>query len=235
MRSRISRLIFILAAGLFLMALVAGAAQAAHREPSETKTWLDISFNKKVAKKTKVTLTQHLRWDDLFGQFQLFAPEFSVRQKLHSWWRIEGGYRYQRERDNGGLFQHRHRVFANSRFRLKTSAAAMELRLQWQEETRHELDDGASRRHVLRTRAKLQINTWKDFKPYTSAEIYHRLDDDEGEMAAGILTKLRLTLGAKYESGPVEYDLRYLLVVPLHEDQDPLQHVLRIGMGFDLP
>ena len=217
------------------LAIAASSAVAADRDPSESASWLDLSARAKLAPGTGLTLTQILRWDDSFDQLGVIAPELSLRQRLRSWWRIEGGYRYMRERDNDGLFQHRHRAFANTRFRVRTSAATLELRVQWQEEFRHELDDGTPRRHVLRTRAKMKARGSSGITPYASLEAFHRLDGGDDDVPSGTRTKMRFVAGAEWGRGPVEYNARYLLVVPVHEDTDPLRHVVSFGMRFDLP
>ena len=220
---------------LAFLSFASDTAHAADRDPAESGSWLDLSARAKVSRGTSATLTQHLRWDGMIERLDLIAPEATVRHRLRSWWRIEGGYRYLRERDSDEIFQHRHLAFANSRFRVRTSLTALELRMQWQEEFRHELDDGTPRRHFLRTRSKLTLQKLRTITPYASLEAYHRLDSDDDDVSSGTLTKLRAILGAEWSHGSLDYNARYVLVVPVHEDRDPLQHIVSVGVGFDLP
>ena len=119
---------------LSVLLVAAAVAPAAERDDAESGTWLDLSARARIVRGTTAMFTQGVRWDELLGRPLLYAPELSVPHRLKRRWRVEGGYRYQRERDNGGLFQHRHRIFANTRFRTRTDAATLELRVQWQEE-----------------------------------------------------------------------------------------------------
>ena len=150
------------------------------------------------------------------------------------WWQLEAGYRYEYERDNDAVFQDRSRIFASTRFSTKFRPATLELRLQWQKESRSEQDDGTPTRHHMRTRMRAKLRRIPTVNPYASVEMFHRLDGADEDVPAGTFQKWRLGLGVEWQRGPVELDACYYLVSPTHDPQDPTRHVLTLGLRFDL-
>lgn len=237
-RARRTRLTVLL---LSMMALAPWTrpAHAADREPSGNETWIEISTRAKIARRTQLTMALNLRWAESRGwakslgqNNKLIAPEVSVRRRLASWWRMETGYRCLYKRNNDDVFKDRHRIFTNTRFRAKNKLAALELRIQWQKEFRDELDNGTPQRHFLRTRAKASLRIFDEVTPFVSAEIYHRLDGNDARYPEGTLTKLRASAGAGWQVGRWDVGARYMLVVPIKEDTDPLTHVVGLELLF---
>ena len=148
------------AAGLVgSLLLLADPALTQTTDPSSAQLWTDVGLRLKLSKKVSTTFTQQFRFDDNMSRNYLVAPELTLRYKLQDWWHLEGGYRYEYERDNDAVFQDRYRVFANTRFSTRCKPATLELRLQWQEQYRKELDDGTPSRHILRTRVKAKLRS----------------------------------------------------------------------------
>ncbi|MCP4574023.1 MAG: DUF2490 domain-containing protein [bacterium] len=214
--------------------LPAGVAWGETRDPAESELWTDAAVRLKTPLGVDATLTQHLRWNDGISRLNLVAPELALRHKTRSWLHFEAGYRYKHERDNDGLFQDRHRVFAGSRLRVATRPANLDLRVQWQQEFRAEEDDGTPRRQVLRLRAKAKLRRTGPFRPYAAVETFHRLDGADPDIPDGTLTALRWTLGVEWQRGSREYDLHYHLVSPTHDQEKAIRHVVSVGIRFDI-
>ncbi len=219
--------------GNFLL-LVAPALTQSSVPSSVTELWTDVGFRLKLPRKVSATFTQQLRFDESMSRRYLVAPEFALRCELMDWWHLEGGYRYEYERDNDAVFQDRYRIFANTRFVAKYRPASFALRIQWQEKFRRERDDGTPTRHILRTRVKAKLRRVPTVNPFASIEMFQRLDGLDKDISAGTIQKLRLGLGVEWQRGPVELTARYYLVLPTHDYEDPNRHVLSVGMRFDL-
>jgi len=223
------------AAALVVTALAwASPVQAQIPEPSSvSELWTEVALRLQLPGKLSATFTHQLRYDESMSRKYLVAPEFSLKYELMDWWRLQAGYRHEYERDNDGVFQDRNRVFANTRFIADFRPAALELRLQWQEQFRQELDDGTPTRHILRTRLKAKLNRMPVVNPYASVEIYQRLDGLAEDIPAGTTQKLRFGFGVEWQRDPVEFNARYYLVSPAHDNRDPSRHVLSLGVRFD--
>lgn len=214
--------------------LPADMARGESRDPDESELWTNIGIRVETPSGIDVTLTQNLRWNEGVSNLYLVAPEIALKYGAARWMHLETGYRYMAERDNDGLFQPRHRIFANARLRAKAGPAGFEFRTQWQEEFRDEQDDGTPRRQMLRLRAKAKLRSKGLFKPYASVESFRRLDGADPDIPEGTLTSLRWTLGVEWEWGTRELDLRYHFVSPQHDSEKAQRHVLSVGLRFDL-
>ncbi len=215
--------------------LLAGTASAQSPGPSSvSELWTEVGIRLQMPGKLSATFTHQLRYDESMSRKYLMAPEFSLKYRLMDGWHLQAGYRHEYERDNDAVFQDRYRLFTNTRFVAKYKPAAFELRFQWQEQFRQELDDGTTTRHVLRTRVKAKLRRVPVFDPYASLEMFQRLDGLDKDISAGTIQKLRLGLGAEWQRGPVEFNARYYLVLPTHDHEDPSRHILSVGVRFDL-
>ncbi len=231
---RLSRLM--IAAGFIgsILLLAAPVAAQSSDPSSVTELWTDVSFRLKMSRKVSATFTQQLRFDESMSRRYLVAPGLALRCELMDWWHLEGGYRYDYERDNDAVFQDRYRIFANTRFVAKYRPASFEFRVQWQEKFRPERDDGTPTRHILRTRVKAKLRKVPVISPYASVEMFHRVDGLDEDVSAGTFQKLRLGLGVEWQRGPIELNARYYLVSPADDTQDPTRHVLGLGLRFSL-
>ncbi len=214
--------------------LLADPALTQSTEPSSSVLWTDVGFRLKLSKKVSTTFTQQFRFDENMSRNYQVAPEIALRYELNDWWHLEGGCRYEHERDNDAVFQDRYRVFANTRFVAKYRPATLSFRIQWQEQFRHEQDDGTPTRQILRMRLKAKLRRMPTVDPYVSAEMFQRIDGSDYDVAAGTIQKLRLGLGVEWQRGPVELDARYYLVLPTDDQEDPSEHILSVGVRFNL-
>ncbi len=214
--------------------LLADPALTQTLDTSSEELWTNVSFRLKMSKKVSATFTQQIRFDENISRHYLVAPELTLRYKLMDWWHLEGGYRYEYERNNDGFFQDRYRIFTNTRFLTKFKPVALEFRLQWQKKFRQEKDDGTMTRHILRARVKAKLRKIPVVSPYTSVEMFQRLDGLDKDITAGTIQKLRFGLGVEWEHGPVEINARYYLSLPTDDPQDPTNHILSLGVRFDL-
>jgi hypothetical protein len=216
------------------LALMTNPAAAQARDPADGELWTALGLRLKMPQKLSATLTQHLRMDEGMSRLDVASSELALRYRPSGWWQIEGGYRYEREHDNDAVFQDRHRFFANTRFERKFEPLKLQLRIQWQEQLRDERDDGTPTRHILRTRAKLALRKVPGIDPYASVEIFQRLDGQDRDVPSGTVQKLRFKVGFERRIGKIELDARYGLVVPIHDERDPLRHIVSVGLRLDL-
>ncbi len=215
--------------------LLAGPALAQSTDPSSvSELWTELGIRLQMPGKLSATYTHQLRYDESMSRKYLIAPEFSIKYELMNGWHLQAGYRYEYERDNDAVFRDRYRLFANTRFVAKYQPAALELRIQWQEQFRQDEDDGTPTRHVLRTRVKAKLRRVRVLDPYASLELFQRLDGLDKDISAGTIQKLRFGLGAEWQRGPVEFNARYYLVLPTYDHEDPSRHILSVGVRFDL-
>lgn len=214
--------------------LSADPALAQSSDSSSAELWTDVGLRLKMSERVNATFTQRLRFDENMSRRYLIAPELTLRYELMDWWHLQGGYRYEYGRDNDGVFQDRYRVFANTRFLAKYKPVTLELRIQWQEKFRQEQDDGTPTRHILRTRVKAKLRRVPTVSPYASVEMFQRLDGADKDISAGTIQKWHLGFGVEWQPGPVEFNARYYLVLPTHDPQEPLRHILSVGIRFDL-
>jgi hypothetical protein len=224
-----------IAAVLFATFLLsADPALAQSPDPSSAELWTDVGFRLKMSKKVNATFTQLLRFDENVSRHYLVAPELTLGYELMDWWHLQGGCRYEYERDNDAVFQDRYHVFANTSFLTKYRPATLELRIQWQEMFRQEQDNGTPTRHILRTRVKAKLRRVPTVDPYASVEMFQRLDGLDKDISAGTIQKFRIGLGVEWQRGPIKFNTRYYLVLPTHDPQEPSRHVLSLGVRFNL-
>ncbi len=223
-------LVTILIGGLLI---AAESTLAQSSDPSSAELWTDVGFRLKLPKKVDVTFTHQVRFDENMSRRYLVAPELTIGYALVNWWQLEGGYRYDYERDNDAVFQDRYRIFASTRFMTKFRPVTLDLRIQWQKKFRQEQDDGTPTRHILRTRFRAKLRQVPTVNPYASVEMFHRLDGLDKDIPAGTIQKYRLGLGVEWQHGPVEFNVRYYHVLPDHDPQEASRHILSLGVRLD--
>lgn len=177
-------------------------------QESDTAFWLELGVQYEPSRRFRLSLEQELRVDENVTQAQGVLNDLSFRYAPLRWLRFTLGYRFAVERDNQDEYRPRHRLNLDVSTRHRFRPLILGLRLRFQEEMRHDGDDGEPFRHTLRFRAGLQIRHVPVVDPYVQVEPYFRIADDEGDF---YVRKLRGTVGVVFELPSAELDFGYRL------------------------
>jgi hypothetical protein len=214
-----------------LIAALAGVAAARAAHADDLQQWNELGVAADVSDDTAVSLEQHLRFDVDAGQVDSVMPEAGLQHKLREWARIGAGYRlqYQRDKDDEMVVRHRFHVYGKLRRDLGDLRA--EWRLQLQEQLRPgEAMSEASSRHSMRNRADLSYRAHKRWTPGGSVELFSALGDGDTIHT----DKLWLTADLAYDRKDYKVDVFYRAEVPVADEDDPLLHILGLGVHYDL-
>jgi hypothetical protein len=157
-------------------------------------------------------------------------PEGGLHHKLKKWLRFGVGYRLQYQRDNDDEMVMRHRFHAYGKLRKDLGDLRAEWRLQVQEQLRPGEMTEDSSRHSMRNRADLSWRAHKRWIPGAAAEVFHAIDDGDPIHT----DKVWLTADLAYDRKDYTVDVFYRAEVPIEDTDDPLLHILGLGVHYDL-
>jgi hypothetical protein len=208
-----------------LLAAPAGAA-------SDFQLWTAAGLEARLAKRWRLELDQHLRFDQDASAVASVMPELAVTFRPLKYLRLGLGYRFVAEpieSQEDTYTETWHRLFADVRLRFKLAPVTLRYRLRFEEEfgwpwTKEE---ELTLKHTVRNLLGVEAEVTPWLTPFLSGELFVRIDDPDGA-----LHKWRLTAGLDFTLEGHTLSLFYRLEDRLDDPAEPSAHILGTGYHY---
>lgn len=217
---------------VFFIAAVILVISSSSYAADDFQLWFEVGAKYNLNKKFRLDFDQHIRLDDNASGIESISPELAVKYDFLKFLSFKGGYRFTVEpvsKNGGTVNDYWHRIFADARFRQRFKPISLIYRFRFQEVfgwPKFEFG-GAKFKHTIRNKIELQWDATKDLEPFFSAEVYARINDNDG-----ILHKYRITLGAQYDIGKHTPELFYRYEELLN-GSDQVAHIIGLGYHYE--
>jgi hypothetical protein len=207
---------------------------AAHpaRAAQEFQLWLESGLEVELAKRWRLELEQHLRFDRNLTAVDEIMPQVSVSFRPLRFLHLGLGYRFVTEpieSREATYVEVWHRIFADLQLRLRLKPLVLRYRLRYQEQFGWTWRNGERylARHTFRNRLGLEARMLPWLRPTLAGELFVRVGDPDG-----LLHKWRLSVGIDFVLSAHTLELCYRLEDLVADSNDPTRHILGLGYRY---
>lgn len=201
-------------------------------------TWVGADGDIKLSKKWEVNLKAQVRFSDNLQITRAFLGEAGVTYNIIKNLSVSGYYRYtgrlKKNADKTGYYYRPyHRFYAEANYKVKlVDWLRLSYRLRYQNQF---MDDDASLvadKSYLRNRVELTYKNSSRFSPFISADLFYRLNSDNG---GNSFNQIRYKTGTNIAINKRNsVDLFFMIDTPLGDNTNAKQPVVGATYKFDL-
>lgn len=200
-------------------------------------TWLTLSLQYPVSKKTSIVLDQELRLKENYQRINLFYTNVGVDYKLNKFIKISPTYRSIQKKQMNGNYSYRHRFMLDVTLKKKIQKFTISERVRYQIEVAdfYTSRKGKLAEQFLRLKTDLKYQLTKKITPYVSCELRYqiRAPKGDGPLYDGEFHRIRNVIGAEYQINKKNAINLYYLIQSEFDISTP-ETIYILGIGYSL-
>lgn len=208
--------------------LMATLCSSAAYAQSDAELWLEGTLQFEPVDDLRVSITQHLRFNDDMSRLDKAMPELALGWRGHRSIRPEVGYRFIAEHRPDEWRIH-HRPYAQLTLRHSIDDVVLSLRVRSQH-TLVEKKKSHLWEHVLRNRARVSWEFADDWEVNGDAELFALASEEERFHAS----RWRLGVGLAREFDDHTVQIGYQVRSSIGRTPVSTRHILTLGYEFDI-
>ena len=178
---------------LFLSLMI---VQFAFSQEQDAGLWLTASFEKKINKDFKATMSQEFRFKENYSQLGTYFTDIGLQYKISKSFNGSFNYRFIKKLQPDLTYETRNRFYLDLTYRYKKNNWSFSFRTRFQDQLHSISTDEDYSKPQFYWRNKFTVKyAFKDFTPYASVEIYYPLNNPKGN---GV-DEIRIGAGSDYE------------------------------------